>query len=145
MPAKRRRVARRAPPPPTGWKRVPIFWRNVIYIAGGISAVAAAITALPKASDVVEPMAPAHRGFVRDTAKQQIEPVQQATDVLLYWKLQDQLNRAKQDAGGWAVTLSKEKDNQSRALIEQQIERAKEEQRRLDDRLKKIKVPDTLK
>jgi len=141
MATKRRAVARRAPPPPTGWKAVPIFWRNVIYISGGISAIAAAITALPKASDVIEPVAPAHRGYVRDTAKQQIDPVQKTTETLLHWKLEDQRTRAKQEEGAWGLQLQREKDPAARSLIQQQLDRAVAEQKQIDERLKVFKSP----
>lgn len=124
---------------------MPLFWRNVIYIAGGVAAVAGAITAVPTATKVVEPYGPAHRGFVRDTAKTSLEPIAQQADVLLYWKLEDEKSRAKREEGAWNVQLQRESDPASRALIEQQIERAASDRKKIEDRLHKLNIPDALK
>jgi hypothetical protein len=145
MAVKRKRVVRKAPPPPKGWRAVPIFWRNIIYVAGGVAAIAGAITALPKATQVVEPYGPAHRGFVRDTTRSSVEPIAQQTDVLLYWKLEDEKNRTKREEGAWNVQLQRENDPASRALIEQQIQRATADRKKIDDRLNKLNIPDALK
>lgn len=144
MPKPRTR-SRKAPPPPTGWKGLPKLWQWLIYVAGGVAAIAAAITALPKATEIVEPYGPAHRGFVRETAAERIDPLKQTTDILLYWKLEDQKNRAKQEEGSWNVQLQREKDQGARALIQQQIERATADQKRIDGQLQKLKAPEFLK
>lgn len=114
------------------------MWRNIIYIAGGIGAIAAAITGIPKATDVLEPVAPAHRGYVRDSVKEFTAPLSANTETLLRWKLEDQRTRAKQDEGAWNVQLQRETDQQARTLIRQQLDRAVAEQKRLDARLKKL-------
>jgi hypothetical protein len=124
---------------------MPKLWQRLIYIAGGVGAIAAAVAALPKATEVVEPYGPAHRGFVRETTAEKIDPIRQTTDVLLYWKLEDQKNRAKQEEGSWNVQLQREHDPGARALIQQQIERATSDQKRIDGQLQKLKAPDFLK
>jgi len=138
--ATKRRAPTRKAPPPKGWRAVPPLWRNVVYVAGGVAAIAAAITALPKATDVVEPFSPAHRGYVRDTARQQLEPLSRDTDVLLRWKLEDQRTRAKQEEGGWSVQLQREKDPTAKTLIQQQLDRSIAEQKQIEERLQKLKI-----
>jgi len=123
------------------WKRIPAVWQTVIYIGSGIIAIGGAATIVITVVPMVEPWWVATRAHVSE----KINPIDQKTDVLMYWKLDDQKNIAKREEGGWTIQLQKESDPKQKELIQKQIDRAVADQRKYDERVKQLKVPDWIK
>lgn len=114
------------------------WWRHlsaVTKLAAMLSAIAGAIVSVAAAWPLVEPYAPAHRGFVVE----QVGDVRTTTNELLIWKAEDTKNKIRSDSSGWNIQLQKEQDPTTRALIQQRIEQLNTEQEQVDQRIKKLK------
>ena len=126
---------------PSAWSQIPRLWKIMVGICIGIVALGGATTVVVQYTSLAEPWWWATHAHVEEKVK----PVDEKTNVLMYWKLDDQKNIAKQNEGGWAVQLQRETDPRAKELIQQQIDRSKVDQQRYDARIQQLKVPDWIK
>ncbi len=138
---RRKQSSKRDAVPLSTWGRIATHWQVAIVIASGVAAIGAATTVVVKFLPYTEPWWYATHAHVDE----KVTPVDQKTDVLMYWKLDDAKNTAKREEGGWAVQLQKETDPKQKELIQRQIDHAVADQRKYDARIQQLKVPDWVK
>lgn len=117
------------------WEALSGAAKRLTVIGGCIAAVFGAITATNAAWPIVGPFAPAHRGYVTE----KVGDVQTTTNELLLWKFEDSKNKITADQEGWKIQITKETDPQTKGMIQRRIDQLDNDQRQVDDRIRKLK------
>ena len=104
-------------------------------IASSVGAVSGAIVATAAAWPHVESVAPAHRGYVVE----KVGDVRSVTNELQKWRFEDAKAKLSADSANWNIQLQREKDPNTRALIQQNIERIDREKQAVEDRLNALR------
>ena len=123
------------PPPPNAVLWMAERWKAFGWMFVAVGAIGTAIVVIPKATEIVEPMAPAHRAYVRDTHA----PTRAIVDNMQIQSFERQLASAKTERGGWTIQLQREKDRTAKQLIEAQIERLDHDMANIEGQIKRLK------
>ena len=95
-----------------------------------IAAFGGAIKVWPE----VEPLMPAHRGYVVE----QVGEYRPTINQLLKWRAQDAKQRVDQEFTQWEVKLKTESDPQTRQLIERRLQQLQQNRADIDLQIKQL-------
>ena len=120
----------------TGWRRFKRFGT----IIGIVGVTAGAIVSVAKALPIIEPWWYASRGHVAEKIADVKGQQDQKINELLIWKFEDAKSRAVSEAGQIDVLMKKEADPDIRAILQKNLDRAKADQKKYDERIKELGI-----